>query len=76
MNGTTTPTFPANPQSTDLSDMLTASQLRNLRLLGRETGIDTDDECQKVMGCLVIELSGTAAAALVDHLHRARREER
>ena len=61
--------FPADPKATTLSDMITAPQLRIIRAIGREAGIDTDEECGAVMGCLVIELSDTAAAALIDHLH-------
>lgn len=60
--------FPANPIALNLSDIITGKQLRMIRAIGRERGIDTETECTRLMNCGVNELSKRAASALIDHL--------
>jgi hypothetical protein len=37
----------------------------------RETGIDANAECRKILGCAVDELSRDAAAFMIGHLETA-----
>ncbi len=60
--------FPANPVAKSLSDLVTAKQLGMIRALGRENGIDVDEECQNVMECKTDELSKKAASSFIQHL--------
>lgn len=62
------PAFPANPIAMNLSDILSGKQLRMIRAVARERGIDAEKECSRKMNCAVNELSKRAASALIDHL--------
>ena len=60
--------FPANPVAKSLADLVTPKQLGMIRALGRETSVDTDQECETVMSCKTDELSKKAASAFIQHL--------
>lgn len=59
---------PTNPLASTLGDLISGKQLRTLRAMTRETGIDADAECRKILGCAVDELSRDAAAFMIGHL--------
>ncbi|MEP6924070.1 MAG: Rad52/Rad22 family DNA repair protein, partial [Pyrinomonadaceae bacterium] len=60
--------FPANPVAKSLADLVTPKQLGMIRALGRESGVDADQECETVMSCKTDELSKKAASAFIQHL--------
>ncbi len=60
--------FPANPVAKSLADLVTPKQLGMIRALGRESSVDTDQECETVMSCKTDELSKKAASAFIQHL--------
>ena len=60
--------FPRDPLAKSMSDLVTAKQLGMIRALGREAGIDVDDECLAVLRCRTEELSKRAASSFIDHL--------
>jgi len=51
-----------------MSDMVTPRQLGMIRALGREIGVDVDEECQAQLNCRTEELSKRAASNFIDHL--------
>jgi hypothetical protein len=63
--------FPANPVAKSLADLVTPKQLGMIRALGREAGVDVDEECTAVMSCKTDELSKKAASAFIQHLQDA-----
>lgn len=60
--------FPSNPVAKSLADLVTPKQLGMIRALGREIGVEPDDECQTVMSCKTDELSKKAASSFIQHL--------
>jgi hypothetical protein len=66
--------FPTNPVARNLNDLVTAKQLGMIRAIGREVGIDPDEECNEVMSCKTDELSKKAASAFIQHLQDAQRQ--
>jgi len=66
--------FPANPVAANLVDLVTAKQLGMIRSIGREIGVDADEECQKLMSCKTDALSKKAASALIQHLQEIQRK--
>ena len=60
--------FPKNPMAATLLDLVTAKQLGMIRAISRELGIIANDECDRVMGCNIDELSKKAASAMIAHL--------
>lgn len=60
--------FPENPVATSLMELVTAKQLGMIRAIGREIGIEPDEECQTVLSCKTDELSKKAASAFIQHL--------
>lgn len=60
--------FPSNPVAKSLADLVTPKQLGMIRALGRESGVEVDEECQTVMSCKTDELSKKAASAFIQHL--------
>lgn len=58
----------SGPMAQSLGDMVTAKQLAMIKGLARETGLDANAECAKLMNCLVDELNKRAASDLIDHL--------
>lgn len=61
-----------SPMATTLGDLVTTKQLGMIRALGRETGVDIENECSAVMGCGVTELSKRAASEFIDRLNTKR----
>jgi hypothetical protein len=39
-----------------------------IRALGREAGVDIDEECMTILRCKTEELSKRAASSFIDHL--------
>jgi hypothetical protein len=58
----------ASPIAKNLGDMVTAKQLGMIRALARESSVDAEKECGKLMRCSVDELSKRAASDLIEHL--------
>lgn len=67
--------FPSNPIAKSLGDLVTAKQLGMIRALGREAGLDIEEECNTVMSCKTDELSKKAASAFIQHLQTAQNVE-
>jgi hypothetical protein len=67
--------FPANPVATSLMDLVTAKQLGMIRAIGREIGIDPDEECQTVLSCKTDELSKKAASSFIQHLQDLQKQQ-
>ena len=65
--------FPADPIAASLADLVTAKQLGMIRAIGRESGIDTEAECNLLLKCSVAELSKKAASSFIDHLQKAQK---
>jgi hypothetical protein len=63
-------TLKTNPLATSVAELATPKQLAFIRALGREKGINADEECRAVtrMDCRVEELSRRAASEFIDHL--------
>ncbi len=72
---TETVRFPANPIAKSVGDLLTSKQLGMIRMLGREIGIDVDQECQAIFGCSLDELSKRAASAFITYLQDFQRKQ-
>ena len=60
--------FPRDPLAKSMADLVTPKQLGMIRALGREIGIDIEEECQAVLRCRTEELSKRAASSFIDHL--------
>ncbi len=60
--------FPRDPLAKSMADLVTPKQLGMIRALGREAGVEIDEECQAVMRCKTDELSKRAASSFIDHL--------
>lgn len=67
--------FPANPIAKSLSDLVTAKQLGMIRAVGREIGIDVEQECQTVLNCRTDELSKKAASSFIQHLQDMQKQQ-
>lgn len=66
--------MPQNPVAKSLQDLVTPKQLGMIRALGREIGVDVDEECESVAGCKTDELSKKAASAFIGHLQTMQQE--
>jgi hypothetical protein len=66
--------MPQNPVAKSLQDLVTPKQLGMIRALGRESGVDVDQECETVAGCKTDELSKKAASAFIGHLQTMQQE--
>jgi hypothetical protein len=66
--------FPRDPLAKSLADLVTPKQLGMIRALGRETGLDIEQECQSLMSCGTEELSKQAASRFIDYLKRKQDE--
>jgi hypothetical protein len=62
--------FPANPVAKSLADLVTPKQLGMIRALGRDAGVDIEEECKAVMSCKTDEMSKKAASAFIEHLQK------
>lgn len=62
-----------SPMAKSLGDMVTAKQLGMIRALARESNIDADQECAKLMQCGVEELSKRGASDLIERLQELQR---
>lgn len=60
--------FPRDPLAKSMSDLVTPKQLGMIRAIGREIGVDVEEECQTVLRCKTDELSKRAASSFIDHL--------
>ena len=60
--------FPRDPLAKSMADLVTPKQLGMIRAIGREIGVDVDEECQSVLRCKTDELSKRAASSFIDHL--------
>lgn len=60
--------LPSNPVATNLRDLISATQLEIIRGLALQAGVDADAECDRILACMIDEISTTAAAYLIDHL--------
>lgn len=66
--------MPQNPVAKSLQDLVTSKQLGMIRALGREIGVDIDEECEQIAGCKTDELSKKAASAFIGHLQTMQNE--
>jgi hypothetical protein len=66
--------FPRDPLAKSMADLVTPKQLGMIRAIGREIGVDVDEECQSVLRCKTDELSKRAASSFIDHLKRLQDE--
>ena len=57
-----------DPVAKSMADIVTPRQLGMIRALGREIGLDVDEECQAHLHCKTEELSKRAASNFIDHL--------
>jgi hypothetical protein len=57
-----------DPVAKSMADIVTPRQLGMIRALGREIGVDVDEECQAHLHCKTEELSKRAASNFIDHL--------
>jgi hypothetical protein len=62
---------PANPLAATLGDLISGKQLRMLKALSLEKGVDANTECRSLLGCCVDELSRDAAAFMIGHFEAA-----
>jgi hypothetical protein len=60
--------FPRDPLAKSMNDLVTPKQLGMIRAIGREIGVDVEEECQTVLRCKTDELSKRAASSFIDHL--------
>jgi hypothetical protein len=60
--------FPRDPLAKSMADLVTPKQLGMIRAIGREIGVDVEEECQTVLRCKTDELSKRAASSFIDHL--------
>jgi hypothetical protein len=67
--------FPANPIAKTLSDLVTAKQLGMIRAIGREIGVDVEQECQTALNCRTDELSKKAASSFIQHLQDLQKQQ-
>lgn len=67
--------FPQNPIAKTLSDLVTAKQLGMIRAVGREIGVDVEQECQTVLNCRTDELSKKAASSFIQHLQDLQKQQ-
>jgi hypothetical protein len=58
----------ADPVAKSMADIVTPRQLGMIRALGREIGLDVEEECQAQLHCKAEELSKRAASTFIDHL--------
>jgi hypothetical protein len=66
--------FPRDPLAKSLADLVTPKQLGMIRALGREMGLDIEQECQALLSCSSEELSKQAASRFIDYLKRKQDE--
>jgi hypothetical protein len=57
-----------DPIAKSMADIVTPRQLGMIRALGREIGLDVDEECQAHLHCKTEELSKRGASNFIDHL--------
>jgi hypothetical protein len=57
-----------DPVAKSMADIVTPRQLGMIRALGREIGLDVDEECQTHLHCKTEELSKRGASNFIDHL--------
>lgn len=57
-----------DPVAKSMADIVTPRQLGMIRALGREIGLEVDEECQAHLHCKTEELSKRAASNFIDHL--------
>jgi hypothetical protein len=67
------PTSITDPIARNIGDMITGKQLGLIRAIARETGINAQEECSRMMHCSIDELSKRAASELIDHLQQINR---
>lgn len=58
----------SDPVAKTLGDLITGKQLNMIRAIGRESAIDIERECSRLMHCSVTELSKRSASELIEHL--------
>jgi hypothetical protein len=66
--------MPQNPVAKSLQDLVTPKQLGMIRALGREIGVDIDEEAEHIAGCKTDEMSKKAASAFIGHLQTMQQE--
>ena len=66
--------FPRDPLAKSMADLVTPKQLGMIRAIGREIGVDVEEECQTVLRCKTDELSKRAASSFIDHLKGLQQE--
>jgi hypothetical protein len=67
--------FPRDPLAKSMADLVTPKQLGMIRALGREAGVDVEEECQSVLRCRTEELSKRAASSFIDHLKNLQQQQ-
>lgn len=66
--------FPREPLARTLADLITPRQINLIRAIGRDSGINIEQECQALLGCPVEGISKRAASCLIDYLLRKQQE--
>ncbi|MCI0662821.1 MAG: RAD52 family DNA repair protein [Acidobacteria bacterium] len=66
--------FPKEPLARTLADLITPRQINLIRAIGRNSGLDIEQECQALLGCPVEGISKRAASCLIDYLLRKQQE--
>lgn len=62
-----------SPVASSLGDMITTKQLGMIRAIAKEANGDADNECRRVLGCNIDELSKRAASDFIGHLQSLQR---
>ncbi|MCW5958593.1 MAG: hypothetical protein KIS76_00415 [Pyrinomonadaceae bacterium] len=60
--------FPKNPLAATFSDMVTSSQLKMIRTISSEAGVEPETECMRILSCAPGELSRKAASKFIEYL--------
>jgi Rad52/22 family double-strand break repair protein len=68
------PGFPREPLARTLADLITPRQINLIRAIGRDSGLDIEQECQTLLGCPIEGISKRAASCLIDYLMRKQQE--
>lgn len=66
--------LPREARARNASEQATGKQVWMIRAIGRDSGVDVEQECLGLFECKVEELSKRAASALIDYLKRRQQE--
>ncbi|MCS6874018.1 MAG: RAD52 family DNA repair protein [Pyrinomonadaceae bacterium] len=63
-----------NPLARSVGDLITSKQLSMIYALGREIGVDVEQECQSVFGCSLDEISKRTASTFINYLQEFKKK--